>query len=127
MIAVKKSVVAGALSLALGGTASAADLPVKAPVLPPSPAFDWSGVYLGVHAGYGGGMKDWSREGMHFPAQGFLGGAQIGINKQLASFVFGLEMEGSWANIGGSQAVTNGSMGPFFLGVSSLSASSRIE
>ena len=20
---------------------------------------DWSGVYVGVHAGYGGGMKDW--------------------------------------------------------------------
>jgi opacity protein-like surface antigen len=96
-------------------------------MLPPSPAFDWSGVYLGVHAGYGGGMKDWTGEGMHFPVRGFLGGAQIGINKQIASFVVGLEMEGSWANIAGSQAVTNGSMGPFFLGLSALSASSRIE
>ena len=40
-------------------SAFAADMPVKA--LSPAPAFiDWSGVYVGVHAGYGGGMKDWT-------------------------------------------------------------------
>ena len=127
MFAVKKSVFASALGLALSGAASAADLPVKAPALPPAPVFDWSGVYLGVHAGYGGGMKDWTGVGLHFPAQGFLGGAQVGINKQIASFVVGLEMEGSWANIGGSQTLATGSMGPFFLGTTAQSANSRIE
>jgi len=41
------------------GSALAADMPVKA--LVPALAFiDWSGVYIGVHAGYGGGMKDYS-------------------------------------------------------------------
>ncbi|MDA9510866.1 hypothetical protein XI09_40675 [Bradyrhizobium sp. CCBAU 11386] len=106
--------------------ASAADLPVKAAALP-VPAFDWSGVYVGVHAGYGGGMKDWTNEQLNFPARGFLGGAQIGINKQIASLVFGVELEGSWADISGSQTLTTGSMGPFFLGTLTASSNSRIE
>ena len=53
----------------------AADLPVKArPVV--AAGFDWSGVYIGVHAGYGGGMKDWSPEGTQadFVARGALDG-----------------------------------------------------
>ena len=84
-------------------------MPVKA--VAPVPAFyDWSGVYIGVHAGYGGGMKDWGA-GLtpgDFVARGFLGGGQIGINKQLGSLVFGLELDGSWADMGGSQSVVFG-------------------
>lgn len=114
------------LGVALTQAASAADLPVKAAALPPAPAIDWSGVYVGVHAGYGGGMKDWTNQQLNFPAQGFLGGAQIGINKQIASLVFGLEFEGSWADIGGSQTLTTGSMGPLFLGTFAASGDSRI-
>jgi len=32
-------------------TASAADMPVKAPAPPPPPAFDWNGFYIGAYAG----------------------------------------------------------------------------
>ena len=41
--------------LALDGSAEAADanLPLKAP--PIQAAFDWSGLYIGAHAGYGRG------------------------------------------------------------------------
>jgi outer membrane immunogenic protein len=93
------------------GAAFAADLPVKAaPVVPAY--YDWSGVYLGVHAGYGGGMKDWFGDfTADFTARGFLGGGQVGINKQLGSLVFGLELDGSWANIRGSQTVAFGGPG----------------
>jgi len=33
------------------GVASAADMPVKAPIAAPPPAFDWNGFYVGVFAG----------------------------------------------------------------------------
>ena len=105
--------------------AAAADLPVKAPIA--APAFiDWSGAYIGVHAGYGGGMTDWAPN-PHFPANGFLAGGQIGINKQIASLVFGAELEGSWTNIGGSRMFTSGSMGPFFGGIATDTNNSRID
>ena len=95
------------------GSVVAADLPVKAkPIV--AATFDWSGVYLGAHAGYGGGMKDWTPTGViqaDFIGRGALIGGQIGINKQLGSFVFGLELDGSWADIKGSSQVTIGSVG----------------
>jgi outer membrane immunogenic protein len=54
-------------------------------------------------------MKDWFGDfTADFTARGFLGGGQVGINKQLGSLVFGLELDGSWANIRGSQTVAFG-------------------
>jgi opacity protein-like surface antigen len=84
--------------------ASAADLPLKAkPIV--AAGLDWSGAYIGAHAGYGGGMKDWESAGpADFVARGPLVGGQVGINKQLGSFVFGLELDGSWADIKGSSS-----------------------
>src|ERR1700730_12791773 len=43
-----------AITTAISGPGAAADRPVKAP--PPPALWDWSGFYLGGHAGYG-----WSR------------------------------------------------------------------
>jgi opacity protein-like surface antigen len=107
-----------------GGAVFAADLPVKAaPVVPAY--YDWSGVYVGVHAGYGGGMKDWFGPTSDFTVKGFLGGGQVGINKQLGSFVFGLEMDGSWANIKGSQTTSFG--GPILGFQQTVSAASKID
>jgi opacity protein-like surface antigen len=116
-----------ALGLALTRAACAADLPVKAAALPPAPAFDWSGIYVGVHAGYGGGMKDWPSgfgPGTDYAAGGFLAGGQVGINKQIASLVFGLELDGSWANIRGSQFMRLEE--PFFID-SAGTVTSRID
>jgi outer membrane immunogenic protein len=98
----------------------AADLPVKAAVAPAY--YDWSGVYVGVHAGYGGGMQDWQGD---FIARGFLGGGQVGINKQLGSLVFGLELDGSWADMKGSQTVVEG--GPILNFLASRTAASKID
>ena len=105
------------------GPAFAADMPVKA--LAPAPAFiDWSGVYIGVHAGYGGGMTDYAAP-TDFVARGFLAGGQIGINKQISSFVFGLELDGSWADIKGSQSLSLG--GPIAGIQANLTTASKID
>jgi outer membrane immunogenic protein len=112
-------------ALVPAGAVFAADLPVKAaPVVPAY--YDWSGVYVGVHAGYGGGMKDWFSDfAADFTARGFLGGGQVGINKQLGSFVFGLELDGSWANIKGSQTFPFG--GPVIGFQSTQTTTSKID
>jgi outer membrane immunogenic protein len=118
-LALAASAVGATLSF---GSALAADMPVKA--LVPAPAFiDWSGVYIGVHAGYGG-MKDYGSQA-DFVARGFLGGGQIGINKQISSFVFGLELDGSWADIKGSQSISLG--GPIAGVQANVTAASKVD
>jgi outer membrane immunogenic protein len=74
-----------------GGCASTAEL-------------NWSSIYLGVHAGAGSSLGDWSPlESQHFQINslGYLGGAQIGANYQFRNFVVGLEGEISGARIVG--------------------------
>ena len=108
----KRIVVAASLLAASAAGASAADLLLKAkPIV--AAGLDWSGVYIGAHAGYGGGMMDWEsiQPGADFVARGMLAGGQVGINKQLGSFVFGLELDGSWADIKGSGATFLGGPG----------------
>ena len=119
----KSGFLLGAFALLFSSHASfAADLSVKAAAVPAY--HDWSGVYVGVHAGYGGGMKDWTFEG-DYTARGFLGGGQIGINQQLGSLVFGLELDGSWADIRGSQSLELG--GPVAGFATSQSMRSKID
>jgi outer membrane immunogenic protein len=98
-------VVAGSLgALALIGSASAADFPIKAkPMIAPS-VYNWTGIYGGLYAGYGGGMKDWG--GINFNAHGGLVGGQIGFNQQVGNFVFGIELDGGWSGMKGSQFET---------------------
>jgi opacity protein-like surface antigen len=99
----KKIALAVFVLAASAADASAADLPVKARSIATA-GLDWSGVYIGAHAGYGGGMKDWEQGSADFAARGPQIGGQVGINKQLGSFVFGLELDGSWADIKGSRS-----------------------
>jgi outer membrane immunogenic protein len=84
---------------------SAADLPrpaYKAPAyLSPAPIFSWTGLYVGVHGGYG-----WSKftgSGTFgvsdVTAKGWLGGGQIGYNYQIGQFVLGAEADAAWANV----------------------------
>jgi outer membrane immunogenic protein len=108
---------AGFLSLVgLTGAAHAADLPAraytKAPVLA-APVYDWSGFYLGLNAGgasshecleittSAGSPVFPNSEGCH-DATGALAGGQIGYRWQMASWVLGLEAQGDWANLKGS-------------------------
>lgn len=134
-----KKFLLGTIALvALGlAPASAADLAArpytKAPSMIPA-MYDWSGFYVGLN---GGGA--WSRkcfdvnpftvnifiippftvsgpEGCH-TASGATAGGQVGYRWQSAAWVFGLEAQGNWADLKGS----NPSLVPFFAGASNRS------
>ena len=109
--------VAGALS------ATAADLAPRPYTKAPAPviaaAYDWSGFYIGANGGYGTSRKCWDNtilagvptvpafpEGCH-DATGGTAGGQIGYRWQSASWVFGLEAQGNWADLKGSR-ISNG-------------------
>jgi outer membrane immunogenic protein len=91
---------------ALSVVAKAADLP-RAPLYTPPPmpvAYNWTGCYLGVHAGGGWSVTDWTNttnttafgdlapgQGYRQTNSGFIGGGQVGCNYQIDSWVLGLE------------------------------------
>ena len=95
-------------------SAMAADLPIrKAPPAPPAPVvYNWSGLYVGGHIGYGWGETDITDrtllgDALLIPTQkldsdGFLGGVQAGWNYQFGRFVLGAEVDFSWADVQGS-------------------------
>ena len=116
-----QKLVYGAIGLiAMATSASAADLAArpytKAP--PMVAVYDWSGFYLGANGGWGSSRKCWDltnfvvggpvvpnlAEGCHDATGGTVGG-QIGYRWQAASWVFGLEAQGNWADFKGSNAV----------------------
>jgi len=112
-----------ARAMLLAGPALATDLPlpVKAPrIAPPAPIYDWSGFYLGVHAGYGWDPAratfdpttygTTTQSGLNVTAatapfslsvdpRGWLGGLQAGYNWQNGAWVYGLEADVSWSRI----------------------------
>jgi outer membrane immunogenic protein len=111
----KKILLAGfALSAFVAGSASAADLarPVYKAAPPAVEVFDWSGIYIGAHAGYGWGRTDITDHTLfgniipgiptqHFDISGGLGGVQGGWNYQFGRFVLGSEVDFSWADVKG--------------------------
>ncbi|MET4632218.1 outer membrane protein [Kaistia defluvii] len=92
---------ASASVLALGVVgAQAADLTYEpAPVAAAAPAaFNWTGFYLGVHAGAAITDFDYSSPDNDFPGfsddnTGFLGGVQAGYNWQFDNIVVGLQTD----------------------------------
>lgn len=97
---------------AIGAAAAqAADLPPR--YLPPPrapifvPFFSWTGLYLGVNAGYGMGDTNWTNTltGVStgdFNVDGFTAGGTLGYNWQLGSTIFGLEGDFNWSNMKGA-------------------------
>jgi outer membrane immunogenic protein len=96
--------------------ASAADMapaPVYTKAPPPVVAiYDWSGFYIGGNGGGGWAHKCWDRntglggvflaaEGCNDPSGGVAGG-QVGYRWQRDHWVFGVEAQGDWANLKGS-------------------------
>jgi outer membrane immunogenic protein len=106
----RRALLAGvaASALAASGHALAADLSTKAPVYQKaplaSPAHDWTGCYVGVHAG-GGTQTDTftpdSSQNLTTGGNGggALAGGQAGCNAQLGQIVLGIEGEGAWAGL----------------------------
>src|SRR3954452_23604792 len=69
--------------LALGGPACAADMPVKAPHI--QAVFDWTGLYIGAHAGYSRGSSsavlfDPATLAASSTFSGMIGGVHAGYN-----------------------------------------------
>jgi outer membrane immunogenic protein len=107
-----------AMSLAavvgLGGVAWADGYVSGGKGFAPPPVYSWSGVYMGVHGGYGWGDSDLTENPLQifnvpFPAlssssdvDGGLGGVQLGMNKQFGNWVVGGEFRLSGADISGS-------------------------
>ncbi len=113
---IKKVLFASAAILATAQVAQAADVAVE--------TRDWTGFYLGVNGGYGGGTNDYPMSikasgitppadvsvasepdtfkynfGVENNSSGFFGGAQIGYNYQVDNFVVGIEGDISASNI----------------------------
>jgi len=76
-----------------------------APARGDTPIFNWSGFYVGGHAGYGWGQGGQGNIG--FVTDGGLAGGQVGVNRQIGNFVFGLEGEVSWSGLRGNLAISN--------------------
>jgi len=116
-------------SIALGALiaaapAGAADVAVAPRYQAPAPVWSWAGFYLGGHIGAGWGTKHWYNEspfaslgadvGLHH-VRGGLGGGQVGYNFQAGNWVFGAELQGSWADLEGNNqnlVFTLGAGGP---------------
>jgi len=100
--AIKRALAALALGTSLNGPALSADIPLKAPRL--QPAFDWSGLYFGAHAGFGRGFSNATLTDPAVAATGNFfggpfGGLQAGYNFQLPSrIVLGLEADVTFPN-----------------------------
>ena len=123
-----KKILLTTVALAAIGTAtsaSAADLAArpytKAPLMIAA-VYDWSGFYIGGNGGYGTARRCWDfipstaagvptgapnvSEGCH-DADGGTAGGQIGYRWQSASWVYGLEAQGNWADFKGSNVSTS--------------------
>jgi outer membrane immunogenic protein len=91
----KRLLLAG-VALSVATAASAADMQArpytKAPPAVMSPAYNWSGFYIGAMGGGGWGTDSGS---------GGFGGGTVGYNWQLpgSQFVFGIEVDAAGANI----------------------------
>jgi outer membrane immunogenic protein len=98
--------------LGLMSPALAADLPAytkAAPVV--TPMYDWSGFYVGVYGGGGIGNHNlnnalgpagFANFTINYDSTGGIGGGEVGYNWQSGPMVFGVEADGFWSGIKGS-------------------------
>ena len=105
----------GLVALSMAAPASAADLAARPYRAAPPPmvaaVYDWSGFYIGANGGWGSSRKCWDAvttagvfsvaEGCH-DATGGVAGGQIGYRWQTGTWVFGVEAQGDWADLKGS-------------------------
>ena len=99
-------------ALLLASPARSADLPLytKAPAIA-APEYDWSGFYVGVFGGGGYGNHNlnnalgpagFANYTINYSSTGGIAGGEIGYNVQSGSIVVGVEADGFWSGIKGS-------------------------
>lgn len=129
----KKFLLSGvALAALLGTPALAADMPLKAPPLPP-PVWSWTGCYLGGHAGGAWAhddLTDVGIGGVSFAAAGKAGqtfplrtsdlffGVHVGCNYQFSAIVVGIEGDGGMMDLHGA-VLDPGTASSTMVGISS--------
>lgn len=93
-----------------------------APEPAPEPLHDWTGLYVGAHAGYGWFNNDVEvspltgfgalfaagalPSSLDYSADGALLGGQIGYNHQIDELVLGVEADIAWSGIDGSESAS---------------------
>ena len=114
----KKYLLGAVAVIAFAAPAAAADMAARPYTKAPPPMiaalYDWSGFYIGANGGWGSSRKCWdinnngggviapvAAEGCH-DATGGVAGGQIGYRWQAGTWVFGLEAQGDWADLSGS-------------------------
>ena len=119
-----KRLLLGAVGLVLMAVpAFAADLPAQAYSKSPTMTavvYDWSGLYVGANGGWGSSKNCWGITNNNLVAlgaigpvvptvaegcnngSGAMGGGQVGYRWQTSAFVFGVEVQGDWASLKGS-------------------------
>jgi outer membrane immunogenic protein len=125
----RKTLLLLAIFSAAIGSAQAADMPLKAPVV--APPFTWTGVYLGINAGYGKGTSDGDayctnpagvvggtgcspgQPANLTPSGAFVGG-QLGANYQTGLFVWGVEADIQVSHINDSSTLVTPCCFPVF-------------
>jgi outer membrane immunogenic protein len=112
------------LGIGIGSHSSlAAEFPLKARAPAPASAYDWSGIYVGGHFGYGGTNAGWVNvknlqgagfgdsvppDSFNHRLSGVIGGGQIGFNYQSGAWLFGAEALLAVTGIKGDHASTFG-------------------
>ncbi|UFW88379.1 outer membrane beta-barrel protein [Bradyrhizobium barranii] len=109
LLATVSIVALGAVPPAFGADLAAQPvLPLytNAPQAVAAAIYDWSGLYVGMNGGLGSSSNCWdfngrTPEGCH-DATGMTIGGQIGYRWQIGHIVVGVEGQGNWANLSGS-------------------------
>ena len=100
---------------AQAAVAAAPPLAIKAMPAAASPAVDWTGLYLGLNAGYSFGGSSWNDSVTgastgNFGTYGFLFGGTLGANYQAGPLVFGIEGDGAWTDPSGFGTFTSSAL-----------------
>jgi len=120
------ALLAAVAAIGFASIASAADMPIKAPMMAPA-VFNWTGFYVGAQVGY-----QWNRDEFGdpnriggpvgpntFSADGLIGGLHAGYNYQINSAVIGVEGDYEWSG-GSGEGVGTLAGAPFVTGHAAL-------
>ena len=115
----KRTAIVASFSMLLSSSAFAAD--ILSPVPEVTPIFSWTGAYVGLNIGFGGGKAkhpfdvygydegeriDVMDGSLDLTSSGFLGGVQVGYNYQVDQWVLGVETDFQGANIKGEASAS---------------------
>jgi outer membrane immunogenic protein len=130
-----RMLLSAALVAISAASASAADLPMRPAdqqLISPVPVYNWTGLYVGLNAGYGWGTQNplsllsSNFDKFTYNVNGGMAGGTFGGQIQAGHVVMGLEGDADWADVRGSSTVTPTILGApagFTLGVKSNASS----